>query len=125
VQTAFLSPGERAVRSDSLAAVEGGRAELVRLRALAADVQWGARDMPPEQQERLRQFLAGRDEILAGDRLVLRTLRERARERQRYALGLPLLVGGALGVAGGLRLRRRAPARLPGRRAPIPTTGGR
>jgi zinc/manganese transport system permease protein len=125
VQTAFLSPGERAVRSDSLAAVERGRAELVRLRALAADVQWGARDMPPEQQERLRQFLAGRDEILAGDRLVLRTLRERARERQRYALGLPLLVGGALGVAGGLRLRRRAPARLPGRRAPTPTVGGR
>jgi zinc/manganese transport system permease protein len=106
VQTAFLSPYERSVRADSLAAVERGRAELARLRALAADVQWGLRQMTPEQQERLRQFLAGRDEILAGDRLVLRTLRDRARERQRWALGLPLAAAGAaLAAAAGLRRR--------------------
>ncbi|HXG05630.1 MAG TPA: metal ABC transporter permease, partial [Candidatus Binatia bacterium] len=80
VQTAFLSPYERAVRAESLAAVERSRAELARLRALAADVQWGLRPMAPDQQERLRQFLVGRDEILAGDRLVLRTLRDLARD---------------------------------------------
>lgn len=64
--------------------------------------------MTPEQQERLRQFLAGRDEILAGDRLVLRTLRDRARERQRYALGIPLLGAGALTLLAAVRLRRWA-----------------
>jgi hypothetical protein len=35
--------------------------------------------MPVEQQERLRQFLASRSEIIAGDRMVLATLRAHAR----------------------------------------------
>lgn len=50
-----------------------------------------------EQQERLRQFLASRGEIAAGDRMVLGTLRGKARERQRFPLGLPLLTVGAGG----------------------------
>ena len=48
---------------------------------------------------RLRQFLASRSEIIAGDRMVLTTLRAHARGRQRSWLGLPLLVLGAA-VAG-------------------------
>ena len=47
-----------------------------------------------EKLERLRQYLAGRGEISAGDQLVLRHLRGKARERQRYGLGLPLLLAG-------------------------------
>jgi hypothetical protein len=60
--------------------------------------------LTPEQQERLRQFLASRGEITAGDRFVLKTLRSRARERQRFWLGVPLL---ALGSAGAFALTRR------------------
>src|SRR6266568_125319 len=48
--------------------------------------------------------LATRGEITAGDRFVLATLRGRARERQRFWLGLPLL---ALGAAGAYALARR------------------
>jgi uncharacterized membrane protein YhhN len=59
--------------------------------------------MDPERQERLRQFLASRGEIAAGDRVVLRALRAKARERQRWWLGLPLL---GAGVGGGLLLAR-------------------
>ncbi len=55
--------------------------------------------MDAERQERLRQYLAGRSELLAGDQLVLKTLRAKARERQRYALGIPLLLLGAIGLA--------------------------
>lgn len=68
--------------------------------------------LTPEQQERLRQFLASHGEFTAGDRFVLKTLRSRARARQRLWLGLPLLILGA--VASGLlasRAGRRAPAR--------------
>jgi zinc/manganese transport system permease protein len=68
------------------------------MRALQQDVQWGTRTLDGERQERLRQFLAGRSELTAGDRMVLRTLRSKARERQRYWLGLPLLVLGAGGA---------------------------
>ena len=64
------------------------------MRALQADAQWGTRDLGPEQRERLRQFLAGRDELVAGDRLVLRTLRRHARERQRFVVGVPLALAG-------------------------------
>jgi zinc/manganese transport system permease protein len=98
VRLAFLTPGERAADRDSREAMARGAAELARLRALQQDVQWGTRAMPAEQQERLRQFLAGRAEIVAGDRMVLATLRSHARARQRVWLGLPLLLAGA-GVA--------------------------
>jgi zinc/manganese transport system permease protein len=99
VRLAFLTPGERAAHRDSREALERGTAELARLRALQQDVQWGTRQMPGEPQERLRQFLASRAEIVAGDRVVLATLRAHARARQRFWLGLPLLLLGAAGAA--------------------------
>jgi len=109
VRLAFLTPGERAAHRDSREAMARGAAELARLRTLQQDVQWGTRAMPAEQQERLRQFLAGRAEIVAGDRMVLATLRSHARARQRVWLGLPLLLAGA-GVAAWLA-RPRATSR--------------
>jgi zinc/manganese transport system permease protein len=108
IELAFLTPREREAYRDSRKALDRGLAELSRLRALQQDVQWGARAMPQEQQERLRQFLASRGEIAAGDRMVLGTLRQRARERQRFWLGLPLLGAGAAGALPLLRTRRRA-----------------
>ena len=64
--------------------------------------------MDVAEQERLRQFLAGRAEIAAGDRMVLRTLRSHARERQRLWLGVPRLVIGTVEVVVP-RTRRRLP----------------
>ena len=104
VQEAFLTPAERAVRRNTLETLARGEAQLAELRVLQQDVQWGTRTLDAERQERLPQFLAGRGELTAGDRLVLRTLRAKARERQRYWLGVPLLVVGAGGV---LMLARR------------------
>ncbi len=103
VRRAFLTPVERAVHADTLEALARGRAEIGRLRALQGDVQWGTRAMDPEQQERLRQFVTGRAEIAAGDRMVFDTLRGKARERQRSWVGLPLL---AIGTAAALALAR-------------------
>jgi zinc/manganese transport system permease protein len=114
VQLAFLTPGERATHRDSQEGIRRGLAELQRLRAMQQEVQWGTREMSAEMQERLRQFLASRGEITAGDRMVLNTLRAKARERQRYWLGVPLL---AIGGAGALVLarawRRRHSVHLP------------
>jgi zinc/manganese transport system permease protein len=106
VQETFLTPTERRVRRESLEAIVRGEGELRGARALQQDVAWGARTLDDAQREQLRQFLAGRSEISAGDRMVLGTLRGKARERQRYWIGLPLVVAGAsLGVMLG---RRRA-----------------
>ncbi|MBI4735647.1 MAG: hypothetical protein HY766_06240, partial [candidate division NC10 bacterium] len=103
-------PQEGEIYWDSREAIRQGAAEVERLRAMQQEVQWGTRQMPVEMQERLRQFLASQGEITAGDRMVLKTLRGKARARQRFALGLPLFAVGGLGV---LILRRRRGGRIP------------
>lgn len=108
VELAFLTARERETYWDSREAIRRGLAERQRLRAMQQEVQWGTRQMPAEQQERLRQFLAGRGEITAGDRMVLKTLRGKARARQRLWLGLPLLGTGAVGAIALARAWRQA-----------------
>ena len=103
-QTLFLSADERDTRRDAVEDVQRSIAELERVRAMQRDAQWGTRPVTGEMQERMRQYLAGRAEILAGDRLVLRTLQARARVRQRWWLGVPLVL---LGAGGALFLARR------------------
>jgi zinc/manganese transport system permease protein len=97
VQTVFLTEHERATRADMLESIDRAQAELARLRELEQDVRWGRKEMDAEKAERLRQYIAGRSEISAGEQLVLRSLRDKARGRQRLMLGLPLLLVGAAG----------------------------
>ncbi len=111
VQEVFLTPDERATRTDSIESIATASAELTRLRALEQDVRWGAKAMDAEKQERLRQYLAGRSEISAGDQLVLQALRARARERQRFALGIPLMLLGASALVVLARRRGKITAR--------------
>ena len=106
-RTLFLDPDERETYRESLEGAERSTAELARVGAMQREAQWGTRPMTEEMQERARQYLAGRAELLAGDRMVIRALRARARERQRWWLGLPLLVAGA---GGALALARRGRA---------------
>jgi hypothetical protein len=72
------------------------------------EIQWGTRKMSEEKQERLRQYLASRSEITAGDQIVLNQLRSAARERQRFWLGVPLLGFGTFGATALARLRSKA-----------------
>ncbi|MBI4255503.1 MAG: metal ABC transporter permease [Candidatus Rokubacteria bacterium] len=106
VRALFLSEDERETYRDSLEGVERSAAELERVRAMQREAQWGTRPASPEIQERMRQYLAGRGEMLAGEQTVLRALRTRARERQRWWLGVPLLALGAGGAAALARRRR-------------------
>jgi zinc/manganese transport system permease protein len=102
VQLAFLTADERETYWDSQEAVQRGQSEIHELRAMQQQVQWGTREMPEEKQERLRQYLASRSEITAGDQIVLKHLQSKARQRQRFWLGIPLLLigtGGALALA--------------------------
>jgi zinc/manganese transport system permease protein len=109
VQTAFLDMGERFTRDQALRSIAHAQTELAHLRALEQDVRWGKTQMDSGKAERLRQYLAGRGEISAGDQLVLRHLRQKVRERQRFVLGLPLLIVGMAGLY--LLTRRRLVAR--------------
>ena len=106
-QDVFLSPHERAVADEARRAIARGTRDVGALRARQADIAWGARVADAEERERLRQFTLGREELVAGDRMVLRSLRARARERQRVRLGLPLVVVGAAAALLATRGRRR------------------
>ena len=75
------------------------------MRRIQQDAQWGTKPLTDEMQERVRQYIAGRTELVTGDRLVLRELKQRARDRQRYGLGVPLVVAGAALAALGVRRR--------------------
>ncbi len=110
IELAFLTSQERETYRDSRETIRRDAAELQRLRVLQQEVQWGTQQMAADQQERLRQFLTSRSEISAGDRMVLKALRGKARERQRYWLGLPLLAGGGVGALALVRARRRGTA---------------
>jgi zinc/manganese transport system permease protein len=99
LQEAFLTPAERDARRDARAALARAAHDLAQVRTIQQDAQWSARPSDGEADERLRQYLAGRGELAAGDRLVLVTLRARARERQRFWLGLPLAAVGAVAAA--------------------------
>ena len=105
LQIGFLTSSERATRMEAIESIERARAELARLSALNQDVHWGKVEMEPEKAERLRQYLMGKSEISAGDQLVLRHLRSRARERQRFGLGLPLFIAGGCCLYALLRCR--------------------
>jgi zinc/manganese transport system permease protein len=96
VETGFLTPREREVRAETLRTVERQDREIARLLALREAVRLGDRPLDGDTAERLRQFLLSRQEIAAGDRFVLAALRGRARARQRFVLGVPLV---ALGVS--------------------------
>ncbi|MGH7354494.1 MAG: metal ABC transporter permease [Candidatus Rokuibacteriota bacterium] len=104
VRDLLLTRGERAAVADSRAAIARAETDLSQARRRLEDAQWGTRPLDPERQARLRQYLAGRAEITAGDRLVVRTLRAKARERQRWIVGVPLLLVG--GTTAWMLLRR-------------------
>jgi zinc/manganese transport system permease protein len=111
LETAFLTAAERAVRAESARAAAHDGGELARLTALREAVRLGAQPLDTAQQERLRQFVLSRQEIVAGDRFVLGHLRARARTRQRFLLGVPLAgLGASVAWWAGRRFTARAAA---------------
>ncbi len=107
IRLGFLTSDERETYGESAEAVRQGLDEIQRLRATQQEVRWGTQQMPEEKQERLRQYLASRSEIVAGDQMVLKGLRGKARERQRYWLGIPLFIIGAGGALALARIKRK------------------
>jgi zinc/manganese transport system permease protein len=99
VRLAFFDSDEREADIESRVAIREGLVELDRARRIQQDAQWGTRPISLEMQERVRQYIAGRTEMITGDRMVLVALTRRARQRQRYALGLPMAMIG-LSTAG-------------------------
>ena len=110
VRLTFLTEDERETYQESYESVQSGLAEIQQLRSKQQEVRWGTREMSEEMQERLRQYLASRSEITAGEQMALNYLRSKARDRQRFWFGIPLLAIGTAGVVVLARLRRKRAA---------------
>jgi zinc/manganese transport system permease protein len=107
VRLIFLDAEEREADGESRQAIAEGVIELDRARRVQQEAQWGTRPISADMQERVRQYIAGRTEMITGDRMALEALKQRARQRQRYLVGVPLTLAGFGAAALAVRARRR------------------
>ena len=105
----FLTASERAVYRDAAAVEQRNRAEVERLRGLEREARWRGEGLSEEDLRRVASFQQSFNEMGRGERFVQDHLRARARERQRWWLGLPALARAAIGLLLLLRAWRGPP----------------
>jgi len=109
----FMTPSERTVFGEAGRMKERNRAEVERLRAMERDARWSGAGLGEEDLRRVASFQQSFNEMGRGERFVQEHLRARARERQRWWVGLPALAASALALLFlGRAFRRAAPARV-------------
>jgi zinc/manganese transport system permease protein len=74
------------------------RAEAERLNRLEQESRYQGRALTPDEVRRLGSYMQSFNEMTRGERFVQGVLRQKARERARWWLGLPLAALGALGL---------------------------
>jgi zinc/manganese transport system permease protein len=112
--TPFLTAGEASAFTDAVRDEQRYRAEAERLNRLEQDSRYQGRALTADDVRRLGSYMQSFNEMTRGERFVQGVLRQRARERARWWLGVPLAVVGGLGLAAlfGRVPRSRTPARL-------------
>jgi zinc/manganese transport system permease protein len=87
----FMTASERRVYQDAGEIERRNRAEVERLRALERDARWSGEGLSEDELRRVASFQQTFNEMGRGERFVQDHLRSRARERQRWSVGLPAL----------------------------------
>ena len=110
----FMTAPERRAYEDAAAMEQRNRAEVEKLRAAERDARWSGEGLSEDELRRVASFQQTFNEMGRGERFVQDHLRARARERQRWSVGLP-----AMALAGlALLWLRGAWRRAGGARAP-------
>ncbi len=108
LRSAFLRPRERRDIEEALRDIARAAEDRRRLQARREEARWGDAPLPEEMVRRIDMALASHLETLAGERAVVRILTARARARQRYVLGIPILLAAtALAATCSLCISRR------------------
>jgi zinc/manganese transport system permease protein len=108
----FMTPRERADYLESATAEHRHQGDVDRLYALERETRWQGDALTPDQVRRIGSMQQTLTEMGRGERFVMDHLRTRARERERWYLGVPLAVLGLIGAAGiAWRSRRVAATR--------------
>lgn len=104
--TPFLTAGEASAFQDAVRDEQRYRVEAERLNRLEQESRYQGRVLAADDVRRLGSYMQSFNEMTRGERFVQGVLRQKARERARWWLGLPLMAVGALGL-GGLLMRYR------------------
>jgi zinc/manganese transport system permease protein len=111
----FLSAAERDAYTDAAAEAQRWQGEVERLNASERRSRWQGVPLADDEVRRIGSYQQSFNEMARGERFVLDTLRAKARERERWWVGVPMLLLAALGgIALALPRRLRfAPAPSP------------
>jgi zinc/manganese transport system permease protein len=112
----FLTPREREDYLDALATGERHRRDVDRLYNMERRSRWQGEELSDDDLRRIGSMQQTLTEMGRGERFVMDYLRTRARERERWYVGLPLAVIGLGGL--GLMSWTRRPRRRVSRRRP-------
>lgn len=97
----FLSAEQARELAEAELAATHYEGEAARLNAKERDSRWEGAPLTDEALRRLSSYVQSFNEMAKGERFVAREMRNRARTRQRWVLGIPaLLIGMALWFSG-------------------------
>lgn len=105
LRSAYMSDKDLAIAQDAEQYAERYRADAARVRAREAERRWKGEPLDEFEIRRTASFLKSYNEMIQGEVFVVREVRDRAREANRWALGAGFIVAGLLAAA----LRRRRP----------------
>lgn len=114
----FLRPGDRDVFEAAGRDMQRFQAEVDRLNAKEKAARYEDAPLPDEEIRRIASYQQSFNEMTRGERFVQDVLRAKARERERWVVGVPAALASLLGLAflGGSRWRRNSASRPAQRR---------
>src|SRR5713226_7412397 len=104
----FMPPRERADYLEAATVAHRHQGDVDQLYALERETRWQGDALTADQVRRIGSMQQTLTEMGRGERFVMDHLRTRARERERWYLGVPLAVLGCIGTAGIAWRSRRA-----------------
>lgn len=110
LRMAFLTPGEREIWRSSRRSEVSAELHARALTQRERESRWQGAAIPDDEVRRMSSYTQSYLEMKKGERFVQRRLRDQARERQRWVLGVPLIL---LSLAGLIALRKPGAAGQP------------
>jgi zinc/manganese transport system permease protein len=95
---AYLTPAERAVYANALKGSRFRQSQVSQLTTLEQQSRWQGHELSDEAIRRATTFQQAFNEMARGEEFVLQSLSGRARERERWEVGPPLLAAALVGL---------------------------
>lgn len=92
VRAVFLTPAEQEIFLDAVASRAKVRAQAQRMNEMERRSRWQGKELSDDELRKLSSYAQTFQEMQKGEEFVQREIRNKARERQRWIVGLPLLL---------------------------------